>query len=119
MPAALAVVLLIAGQLVALAHEAAVRHAVCREHGELLDAADVGEHRIPSDHAQWVAVEGQGGHHADCTIARLLEQSTTAQAALVTLEAIAQTTELAARPPDAVERARELYLIAPKTSPPA
>lgn len=116
----LAVVLLVAGQLVAFAHEAAVRHAVCSEHGELLDVATPSEHASSTDrdHAEWLAVEGHGGGHADCTIARLLEQPSATESAAVSIAVATQTTQLADRPLTAVELALDLYLIAPKTSPP-
>lgn len=118
-PAALAVVLLVGGQLAALAHNATTRHVECSEHGEVLEAATLVDllHACDQDHL--VGVEGQqGSDHDDCTLARALHQSATSPAPALTpvLAPVLAPADAAV----SVERASssELYLIAPKTSPP-
>lgn len=119
-PAALAVVLLVGGQLAALAHNASTRHVECAEHGEVLEAARLADELHACDQDHLIGVEGgQGADHDDCSIARALQQS----AALPHVAAAPQLVPALA-PPDAVipvevAIASELYLIAPKTSPPA
>ncbi len=118
-PAALAVVLLVGGQLAALAHNATTRHVTCSDHGELLEAATLVEllHACDQDHL--IGVEGeQGSDHDDCTIARALHQSATPPApvlapVLTPVLAMADITATVG-----LARADELYRIAPKTSPP-
>lgn len=118
LPAAFAAVLLVVGQLVALAHEANTRHITCAEHGEQLEAAMlVGARHVCHDQ-HWVAVEGDGGDHIDCAIARVLHQSTTRPTPqLATLLVAASHNEA----PVVATRTRTLtlYRIAPKTSPPS
>ena len=120
-PAALAVLLLVVGQLAALAHNASTRHVTCDEHGEKLEAPTLVEalHACDQDHV--VGVEGnQGQDHDDCAIARALHQSYAAPHH-------AQAPQLAPAGADcaavlastAVAIAADLYRIAPKTSPPA
>lgn len=119
-PAALAVVLLVGGQLAALAHYAATRHVTCAEHGELLEAATLVDRLHACEHDHLIGVEGQlGSEHDDCTIARACHQSATPAQPLCapTLVPALATAEVAAVVPLAVTD--ELYLIAPKTSPPA
>jgi hypothetical protein len=118
--AALAVVLLVVGQLASLAHQAGTRHVTCGEHGEELEAATLVEqlHACEQDHL--IGVEGDaGGDHEDCAIARALHQSaqTSRFVLLAHLEPIASTTS--AVTPIALTPVTALYRIAPKTSPPA
>jgi hypothetical protein len=119
-PALFAVMLLVVGQLAALAHEASTRHITCAQHGEELEAATLVGELHACDHDHLFGVEGNAGEHADCPIARAFHQST-------------QTSRFAVAPllvphvaPSDVVAAGELtlatsglYLIAPKTSPPA
>lgn len=117
-PAAFALIVLVASQLAALAHESTTRHVTCAEHGEQLEAAvlvGLQQHRCHDQHL--VAVEGNGGAHDECVITRTLHQSATAHVAqhaftLETTHAVRQPMLAAA--PTTVAR----YLIAPKTSPP-
>jgi hypothetical protein len=120
MPAAFAVALLVVGQLLALAHNAATRHVECDEHGEVLEAAQlsVALHDCDQDHL--VGVENDaGGDHDDCSIARLLQQSAaTPDATPPPVRAPALDALDHARPTSVVAIATALYRIAPKTSPP-
>lgn len=117
--AAIAVVLLVVGQLASLAHQAETRHVECTEHGEQLEAATLVDqlHACEQDHL--IGVEGDDGGHEDCAIARLLQQSTqTSHLALFAhvapfVSTNAPVTAVVVTSPAA------LYLIAPKTSPPA
>lgn len=119
LPAALAALVLVIGQLVAFAHQAATRHVECAEHGEQLEAAHLAEalHACADDHL--VGVDGDGGeHHDDCLVLRAMHQSSAAPDAWIApvIHAIeTETTDLA---PRAFTIARALYRDAPKTSPP-
>lgn len=118
LPAAFAVVLLVVGQLVALAHEAGTRHITCARHGELLEVAILVGARHVCQNEHWVAVEGRGGSHIDCAISRALHQGTTRSNDQVT--AVVITTSPTDAPIVAtVARHVTLYRIAPKTSPPS
>jgi hypothetical protein len=119
LPAMFAVMLLVVGQLVALAHEAAQRHITCAEHGEQLEAVVLASalHACEDDH--FVAVDGGGGDHADCPIARMLRQSSDAPShGLVSRSAVVECTECSAPACRLRIVADPLFLIAPKTSPP-
>jgi hypothetical protein len=119
-PALLALVVLVAGQLAALAHAAATRHVVCAQHGEQLDAATLVEqlHACEQDHV--VGVEGNhAGSHEDCAIARSLHQSAQASHAPRALAIVRHVSDHHASGELAVPIATSLYLLAPKTSPPA
>ncbi|NVB79366.1 MAG: hypothetical protein HOV81_13310 [Kofleriaceae bacterium] len=118
LPAAFAVVLLVVGQLVAFAHEAKTRHIECAEHGEQIEAANlVGTHLCGHDH--WVGVEGnQGRDHFDCAISHLLHQSAAPSSTPSTAAPIVVTTAHDTPLATSFAIADELYLIAPKTSPP-
>lgn len=117
-PAAFALIVLVASQLAAFAHESTTRHVTCAEHGEQLDAAvlvGVQQHHCHDQHL--VAVDGNGGAHDECVIARVVHQSATAHVAPHALSV--ETTHDATPPPAHVESASvACYLIAPKTSPP-
>src|SRR5881394_719591 len=120
LPAAFAAVLLVVGQLVAFAHEANTRHFTCAKHGELLEAAVMSSARAPHacQNQHWGAVEGNGGSHTDCAIARTLQQSTT-RATNHVLASVAIAIGHADTPPVAIHHnVGSLFRIAPKTSPP-
>jgi hypothetical protein len=119
LPAMFAVMLLVVGQLVALAHEAAQRHVTCAEHGEQLDAVELATalHACEDDH--FVAVDADGGDHADCPIAHALRQSSDAPSHwLASRIAGVERTECAAPACLLHISADPLFLMAPKTSPP-
>ncbi len=121
LPAIVAVVVLVVGQLVAFAHEAAERHVTCAEHGEQLETVDVAQarHECSDDHLDPFEDDGDGDHE-DCAIARALRQASNASS-LWTLPRIAVVETLSVRASWVTLRisAASLYLIAPKTSPPA
>ena len=119
-PAALAVVLLLAGQLAALAHNATTRHVTCDEHGEEQDAAQLTELLHACEHDHVVGVEGtQGEDHDDCAIARALHQSAAAPDPTPLPQLLPASSALPdALPVTTIAIASDLYLIAPKTSPP-
>ena len=119
-PAALAVVLLVVGQLSELAHNATTRHVTCSEHGEEQDAATLSEPLHACDHDHLVGVEGDSGaDHDDCSIARALHQSAAAPDPAPTAQLTPELAAASALPVIAVAIAADLYRIAPKTSPPA
>ncbi len=121
--AAFAVVLLVAGQLAALAHEATTRHVVCSEHGELLEAptpSSVSSAPDDSQHAHLIGIDGVAGEHEDCAIARALRQSTrTLDASAHVAISVVVATNAPPAPVNSVVAFEQLLLIAPKTSPPA
>ena len=117
--AAFAVALIVIGQLAGFAHEAGTRHVTCDEHGEELEAAKLaGElHACEQDHL--IGVDAEGGAHEDCAIARALHQSTQTPHITVAVAPVSLVT-VTVEPVAATHvRATALYLIAPKTSPPA
>lgn len=119
LPTAIAVVALVVGQLVALAHEAGTRHVTCGQHGEELEAATLAGQLDACDHEHLIAVtSGPGGDHADCAITRTLHQSTATSGTFAAPQPIAIV--IAARPLAllALAPATALYRLAPKTSPP-
>ncbi len=120
--AAFAVVLLVAGQLAALAHDATTRHVVCSEHGELLEAPTPSSASTAPDesqHAHLIGIDGVAGEHEDCTIARALRQSTRMldASAHVVVAALVVTSAPPA-PVNSIIAFEQLLLVAPKTSPP-
>ena len=118
-PALLAVMLLVVGQLAALAHQAQTRHVECDEHGEELEAATLAQALDACEHDHWIAVEDAGGGaHDDCAILRALHQSTETSRVYAAPVVTLFVTHTPAPPPARLAVTRELYLIAPKTSPP-
>ena len=119
LPAAIAVLALVVGQLVALAHEAGTRHVTCGQHGEELEAATLAGQLDACDHDHLIAVtSGPSGDHADCAITRTLHQSTATSGTFAAPQPISLVISEGVQPAVAVARAATLYLIAPKTSPP-
>jgi hypothetical protein len=116
--AAFAVAVLVGTQLAALAHTAAVRHAICEEHGEQIEVANpVGPvDECPQGHV--VGATGRDGGHEHCQIARLLSSSLdpTPRVPVVALATFA--TDVTVSSPSQITAALDLVLIAPKTSPP-
>src|SRR5436189_2011266 len=113
--AAFAAVLLVVGQLAALAHEASTRHVICPEHGEAIEAVHLAGADDGCPESHWIAVDGDAsGEHADCEIARTLHQASASPepAALVVL-AIAQPELATLAAPRAPPVTSALYLIAP------
>lgn len=117
--AACAVVLLVVGQLVALAHQAGTRHVTCDEHGEQLEAATLVERLHACEHDHLIGIEGDAGEHDDCVLLRGLHQSAQTSTYIVAPTLVPFVTTNDAPPSIAVAATTALYLIAPKTSPPA
>ena len=119
--AAFAVVLLVAGQLSALAHAAETRHVVCEEHGETLEAVELAGNDDGCEHAHFIGVDSDaGGEHEDCEVLRALHQASDApgRPAHEVLAPVTTDGPVAAAP-RGPPVAAALYLIAPKTSPPS
>jgi hypothetical protein len=117
--AAVAVVVLAVGQVAAFAHAAGSRHVTCDAHGEEIEAPILDGAIDHCDQTHFVGLQGRGGEHQDCAIARMLRQSSHAPRSA---PAIAVTTIMATAAPPPVTRGipvLDLVLIAPKTSPPA
>lgn len=118
-PAAFAVLVLVAGQLAALAHQAATRHVTCAEHGEELETAQLSGPVDACEHGHWVGVEGAEGNHEDCAIARALQQSSAAPKLFAIVLPTTDSITTPAPTARAVIATADLVLLAPKTSPPA
>lgn len=116
--AACAVVMLVVGQLAALAHQAGTRHVTCGEHGEVLEAPTLVEQLHACDQDHLVGIEGNASDHDGCEITRALQQSAQTPQRFVVAQRIplVTTSETVTTADNAVATA--LYLIAPKTSPP-
>ena len=112
--AALALVVLVLGQLSAWAHDGSVRHVVCAQHGELIEAPRLA--RAEASGSWLIAVEDSAAGDEHCTLESTLHQHAApcaAPALIVALPAV--VVALAA----IVTRHLELdFRIAPKTSPP-
>lgn len=107
------------GQLAAFAHFAAVRHATCADHGEVVHAGSPGRAEAQAPHDTTVAAAAGDSHgHDHChLLSRLRERLAPAETPRL-VEAAATRHEpgaLPAPPATAVPR----YRLAPKTSPPA
>lgn len=119
--AAFAVAVVVIGQLAATIHAAEVRHVVCAEHGEQLEAptlrtVDRAADRDAPPH--FVELTGGPSEHADCAIARVLRQTSDAPRNLPVIAAAPTSVTADAAPPSALVVTADLVLIAPKTSPP-
>ena len=120
LPAALAALVLVVGQLVGLAHQAATRHVQCAAHGEQLETAMLAEalHACADDHL--VGVDGDGGeHHDDCLVLRALHENGSTPDTWAPPVVVAVETRFVVTAPRATTVVHALYRIAPKTSPPA
>jgi hypothetical protein len=116
--AGFAVVLLVAGQLTGLAHQAFTSHVTCHEHGEEVEAVVLAGRVDSCEHAHFIGVEGEGGDHEDCLIVRALHQSSATPGSTHLLLIATRSIELVDLPLRTVALAADLYRIAPKTSPP-
>lgn len=117
--AGFAVLLLVVGRLAGFAHEAGTRHVTCAQHGEQLEAVTLADPVGPSVDSHLVAVGGPSGLHEECEVSAALHQvAHTSEHAWTIGVAVAVAPHV--RPPTSVvPLARDLYRIAPKTSPPA
>lgn len=116
LPAAFAVVLLLVGQLLALAHQADARHVTCDEHGHQIEAVELSERLHDCDQDHLIGVDSDDREHEDCAFARALHSAPPSTWSSLTVAAVeTHATTQAPRPALVV---RSLYRIAPKTSPP-
>ncbi|MSP63424.1 MAG: hypothetical protein EXR72_24390 [Myxococcales bacterium] len=118
--------LTLVGPILGTAHLAAVRHATCPEHGELLDVG--GAVALPlaaaaaaaAEEPAWRAAESADHEHEDCAIAAHRRTSTwvglAPPAALHNSAPTLVALQALSAPPG---RRQSLYRLAPKTSPPA
>ncbi len=115
--AAVAVVALVLAQLQTLTHRAAVRHVLCSEHGELVEAPELAAHSL-DDKTRFVAVAlGVDDDDDHCALAnglRPYHTSDSATHAVAVVEHVAVTQPALAGVTCSLD-----YRIAPKTSPPA
>ena len=116
--AAFAVVTLVLAQLQSLGHRAAVRHVVCAEHGELVEAPELAQALDPYDaHSRLVEVTlGVDGDDEHCTLANGLRPYDVSRVADHAI-AVAELSDLAPPPLAGILHSLD-YRIAPKTSPP-
>lgn len=116
--AAVAVVALVLAQLQSLGHRAAVRHVVCAEHGELVEAPELAKALDPYDtRSRLVEVTlGVDGDDDHCTLASGLRPYDVAAVADHAI-AIAELADSAPPPLAGITYSLD-YRIAPKTSPP-
>ena len=119
--AALAAAVLVAASLLGVLHEATTAHVRCAAHGELVDsdapvgvvagpARDTIVHTPPTAHSH-------GDEH--CLLASAWRSSRIAPRAAALAAAVVAVGDVAVAAPGAVPAPAGLYLIAPKTSPPA
>lgn len=120
LPALCAVLVLVIGQLIAFAHQAATRHIECAEHGEELETPSLAEalHACNDQHLVGLDADSGGEHHDDCLVLRAMHESTAlGDGWLPPAVALVETTPVTLTP-RAVALAHALYRLAPKTSPP-
>lgn len=117
--AALAVTVLLVGQLVALMHEAVVRHVTCAEHGEQVEVTNgsIGEDD-GCGQSHLIGLSGDGGAHEDCATARLLRTSTQTSVAVPLHVIASELAVVEVLPTREHVLARDVISVAPKTSPP-
>jgi hypothetical protein len=116
--ASFAVVLLVVGQLAALAHAATTRHVTCQEHGEELEAPTLAQALDTCEQDHFIAVDDVGGDHEDCAVVHLLKSGSVAPEGVHAVASTLGFTEAIAPPAVTDPRVSKLLLIAPKTSPP-
>lgn len=116
--AALAVVVLVVGQLAAIAHGAATRHVICELHGEEIEAPRSEGAVDHCNRMHFIGVDGASGEHEDCAIARVLRQNTQAPRSAPTITVTTVIATAACPSPPRIVTFLDLVLIAPKTSPP-
>jgi hypothetical protein len=121
LPALCAVLLLVVGQLVALAHLADTRHVTCAEHGEEIEAATLSEHIHACGDDHLVGVDSDDdGEHEDCAIARARHQSSATPGMWLPVEDFALAVVDRGGPAQhSAAASAALFRLAPKTSPPA
>lgn len=110
--------LLVVGRLVGFAHEAGTRHVTCAQHGEEIDAVSLAGPVDACGDSHLIGVEGADGEHQDCEIAHALGQSAQTSNVVTFALLTVVVTLRADAPPHTPLLARDLYQIAPKTSPP-
>lgn len=114
-----ALVILLVAQLGGAAHEAAVRHVACAQHGELIEAPDLDPSHDTAAGEQHFGRAGVGGDHEHCDLASALRQhGLQARPPVVAIASIA-IAPLPAPSLDLAAPARSIISLAPKTSPPA
>ncbi len=115
--AALAVAMLVLGHLQVSVHTSQVRHVVCAEHGELVEAPELAGGTIDGD-SRLVSVTLSVDADEHCPAATGLRPHLTSSVVFAQI-ALIPTPPVAS--PIAIARAPALsgYRIAPKTSPPA
>ena len=120
LPAFAAAMVLVLAQLIGLAHQAAIRHVTCNEHGEELELAPLAEsvHACGDQHLIGVDGDADSAHHDDCLLARALHQSGAAPDPTPLFVPMLVEQPAPTRVVLADARPATLYRIAPKTSPP-
>lgn len=105
-----------------MVHEATTRHVQCAEHGELVDAPSTAPRRAAAtDHrlALRNSAPAAGGHE-HCSLMSATRASRIAARPPALHSALIAISEVASAPTGGgTARATDLYLTAPKTSPPA
>jgi hypothetical protein len=124
--AACVALLLVASSLGQIAHFLVVSHAICEEHGELVELGADAAH-APADHAPGEGEQTKGSsgapegadRHDHCEVlANAERQLALPAAALVAVVPAASSTSLELVPASSECPSRPLLALAPKTSPP-
>jgi hypothetical protein len=125
--AAFVAVLLTASSLGQIAHFLLVPHAVCAEHGELVELSNGSDHAGPHhaeaapvfDDSTVMSPEGAASHDHCELLASGQEQLALPVAGVVALVPAAAASSLALIEPSVASPSLSTLLVAPKTSPPA
>jgi hypothetical protein len=114
----------VATHMVALVHAATAIHSRCADHGELVDGDEGGRLAHADAHADTASIHSMPGasaeDHDHCQIGCVAhQQSTPAPEPIVAAAPLAQARDSVAPRKPTVAHGPQLYLTAPKTSPPA
>ena len=112
--------LVVLAQLAGFAHEAAVRHVRCADHGELVEATDAGATSVYSSAGVRGVEHGATCvDHEHCAIASALHNPTsTTHTATLALAHVDVLVDARTRAPSPAASTTDRYRLAPKTSPP-
>lgn len=114
--ASLALLVLVLGHVSAWAHDGAVRHVVCAQHGELVDAPELA--RAVATGAWLVGVDGQTSDD-HCALANGIRQDATSARAPAPLSTALPALAVPVVAPTPRRAPALDFRLAPKTSPPA
>jgi hypothetical protein len=113
----LLVVIFLAGQIGAAAHNLLVSHVTCPEHGEVIHSAGAARPEAPQP-SETVGRQGNRGHDHDVCLVALHRHESVGPTVGAMFGAAAPILSVALPPANAPLHSAAVYRLAPKTSPP-